>query len=416
MDRKLKLNYLLVGSILGGVVLLIILILISLKFSQVKKTAETSSILKENQGNNNQSISGYPSEEEIQNLISPPKKWQTIKVPPAKSFEKSAIAEKAINCLNKMKDQRGAYLFERLCDSSGNCKNTEGNHSGPRPIWARFKHYQKTKNKTDLLIIDEDLSTNLNEVNVIQNDFWNCKLMHELWESNLLSETEKKSIKDLCLYSLLRPSSVDEADKQINLGLVNKPNFRYLKNKFSQQNTTSIKPILIKNNLLETAFYSSEFVGKSYFTKQNIDLKRAEFFFNQATEMAIRQQKEIRYNEICTLGEASLDLFKATKDNDYLDFAKYLWINKKIYSLDYDFSGRTVCAYFANSLYQITKDIKYQKTREELLASLVSNNLDEKNRYGYVNGDGCFNSDKNEDKIRKPSNENALIIGMLLSD
>jgi len=331
-------------------------------------------------------------------------------------LNKPEIAKKTLSCLEKTKNLKGIYFFQKNCDTKNVCTGTESNHSGLRVIWAYFKSFQKTNNNGDLNKVIRDLKA-YTSVNVIQNDFWNCKLMVDLINGKGLNQQDKENAKNICLYSLLRPSMEIEAEKQIELGLVKLSNLVNIKNKIIKGDKNTIKPLIVKSDVYETSYYASEFIGRYHINKQPEELRKAEFFFDQATIILIKEQS-IDAKSVCTLGEASLDLYKVNKDKNFLDFAEFLWINKKIYEPNYDFTSKTICAFFTNDLKSLTKSDKYKKGENEIIAEAVKNNLDSKTYKLYTNDDGCFNSDNFDSQNRaiKLTSENGLLSGILLSN
>jgi len=329
-------------------------------------------------------------------------------------LNKPEIAKKTLSCLENMRNSKGIYFFQKNCDTKNVCTSTESNHSGLRVIWSYFKSFRKTNNDLNKVIRDLKAYTN---VNVIQNDFWNCKLMVDLINGKGLNQQDKENAKNICLYSLLRPSMEIEAEKQIKLGLVKLPNLMNIKNKIIKGDKNTIRPLIIKSDVFEASYYASEFIGRYLINKQPEELKKAEFFFDQATIILIKEQN-IDAKSTCTLGEASLDLYRINKDKNFLDFAEFLWINKKIYEPNYDLAGKTVCSFFANSLKTLTKSDKYKKGENEIIAEAVKNNLDSKTYKLYTNDDGCFNSDNFDSQNRaiKLTSENGLLAGILLSN
>lgn len=329
-----------------------------------------------------------------------------------------SVAEKSLACLDKMRDSRGAYLFDRKCSLPDTCEDSTGNnHSSPRPIWARYEHFLRTQDNKDLEMIDKDLTVNINKIPLIQNDFWNCKLMYDIWKNPNLDTALKDKAKQVCIHGQIDNELLDGVDTQIRERKPPVPDFnRYqqmiLDNQLARQNI-----LLLEENLLNASLYTSESVNKYSMTRDENELNRAIFFFNQALNIYINKKLDPNYKDykdVCTLGEATLDLYKASNNNAYLDFAKFL-SEREENNFYKSYSTKPVCAFFSNSLYQITNEETYRLNRDNLLFSLIKKNFDSSTYDGYFSGDGCFNSDKTEGSYYKFSNENGLITGLLFT-
>lgn len=326
------------------------------------------------------------------------------------------IAEKVLDCLDGMRDARGAYLHARDCSMSSTCEDSEGNNqAGPRVIWAWFKYYQKTGDEKILVAISDDLVTYTTKIPFIQNNFWNCKLMYELWESGSFSGEQMEEISDICLSSSHNPGLAEKADRAVGGRDVDKPDMsRFLEDLEGQAVEGVVSRILIDVGLDEAAFLTSDYVGRYRFSEDIIDLKRAQFLYNQALDMYVRGRLTDSIGisgETCLLGEASLDLYKTTRDDIYLDFASYFWKTREIKF----FPESSVCTFFANSFYEVSGEEQFRFERERLLKILIEENFDYKDYNGFFTGDGCFNNDKSLG-IFKFSKENSLIVGSLLSE
>lgn len=332
------------------------------------------------------------------------------------------IAEKVLQYLSGMKDNRNAFLSARQCSASNMCLDADlSNNSGPRPIWARLKYYQKTQKQSDLTIINSDFDINLNKkiVWTLQNDFWNCKLMIDGWKNSLLDTNLKKKIYDLCHISLINPYNYDQIDEIINSKLVDKPDFPSVMSANTYQNPNYVEVDNTNNGLFNTAFYSSEHSALYQFDKKEINLKTAGLFFNQALHMYFSNHQSINKESVCVMGESALDLYRANNDIGYLNLAKYFWDKEKIDNPTSDsniFREKVICSFFTNSLYLLSKDKKYQTARNKYLDDLINNFFDYQGYGGYYAGDGSFRGNLYNNMTNKYSSYNSLLVGLLTED
>jgi hypothetical protein len=347
-----------------------------------------------------------------------------LPAPVATLSEKDQIAKKVLTCLDGMKDNSGLYPYKQNCDEKGNCESLPDNNSGPRPIYARFHYYQKTKDPQELAIFKKDLSINNTAVSGIQNNFYNCKLIaeiqasiDEMWNNNFLMKQERNQARNICLLSKNNQQLEQIADQNLDSELAKKPDFDQVYDDLSSTKSSS-QEILLKTDLASASYYSSEYAGRYSLLTQNreTELKRAIFFYNQALLMLFQEKQTANFKDICTFGESSLDLYRVTQDEDYLKLAKYLW-SWGADQTSHDFSTKTICAYFTNSLYQETQEESYQTARSNLINDLIENNLDKTGQMSFVTGDGCFNSDKDAaGKVSKSSIDNSLLVKVLLAE
>ena len=175
------------GSIIASIILLASISYFSLSWLYKKKAGEIT-----------QPTRQAPSESipsATKNIqLGPGEKKEVVEwKQPSQELQNIEIAESALAWLNEQRDSRGVYIGGYRCLMEGECYDQQTDtRAGFSAIWGRFKHYQETKDENDLSIINKDISLYSNEsiVPIIQNDFWNCKLMYELLQSDDISEND----------------------------------------------------------------------------------------------------------------------------------------------------------------------------------------------------------------------------------
>jgi len=337
---------------------------------------------------------------------------------------KLEIAGVVLDWLEGQKDERGIYNIFLLFDTAGSkyrpvSSGTSG-HIGIAPIWGRFKHYQATGDQNDLriLAIDLDTYTDRSKINSIQNDFWNCKLMLELWQSGSFSADQKEKIKDICWQSAYyyHPDlSLVTSKKLIDGRLRNvvETEIKDLELERVIDKSISFEASLSKdddNFWFYYAPYSSDFVARYFWERDENDLKRAKFYFNKAVQIFVQKEELFGDKEICLLGIAAADLFNATQKRNYLDFSRFLF--EKVIPK----SKLPVCALFTQELFDITGDLQYQEAASKVVEILINRAFDFSQYGGYHVGDGGFRDIEGTGEVSscKSIRENGLMVGLLV--
>lgn len=343
------------------------------------------------------------------------------------------IAKKVLAWLETQKNEKGVYNVGQLCRIDGQCQRAgEDNRCGLATIWGRFKYFKKTGRSEDLEIIKKDLATytDPSKIPVIQNDFWNCRFMHEMWLSDKFSPEEKKKMENICFGSGY--SQRPEVEAIIESGPY--------KEKHNLQEVLAMKRFYITQPTVLSAYgadltlfsaHTSDFAARFLWKKDPRDLTRAKVFFDKAVD-AYKAEGENNYmNGRCVLGVSSLDLYQVSTEGCYLDFATTFFekeeLDKTCLAKEEEvFPNRcqdsifeqASCALFANGLYEMTKETKYQAFGEELTKNLIEKSFDNQGYKGEFKNDGSFYSwgrggSEKEVNIFKSVKENGLIIGVL---
>ncbi|MBD3279574.1 MAG: hypothetical protein GF390_02575 [Candidatus Pacebacteria bacterium] len=309
------------------------------------------------------------------------------------TVNKTQTAKQILSCLDSMKNDKGAYLLGKTCDPNGRCQEVKANHSGPRPIWARFKYYQKTGDQNQLNLVKNDLAINTNPdiIPAIQNDFWNCKLMAELWQSNSFSNDDKSKIRNICLFSSIRPDLVALAKQDSN------------------------QLVIALDDLKYASFYPSELVGKYKITNNTSLLDQAEFFYSQAEMLLSNNGYQNYVKEACALGESALDLYQTTNKSQYLAAAEQIWQQANVSQLNYHLDAKAICGVFSQHLYQQTQKKNYQVS-ENIVSYLINNNFDTQGKNASLSNDYCFNFKQSKNRVVKSTTNASLILVLLLMD
>ncbi|HUV46986.1 MAG TPA: hypothetical protein VMW29_02520 [Candidatus Bathyarchaeia archaeon] len=338
--------------------------------------------------------------------------------------QKLDIAAKVLSWLDDQRDSRGVYIYGYRCVLEGDCGKQElSNQAGLTAIWGRFKYYEKAQSPSDLIIINKDLGlySDENIVGAIQNNFWNCKLMYEMWQSNLFSQPQKDKIKKICdRGSYYSPEGLNSFDKvDFKTLLQQKPEST---NSFQGLSSQGMK-------LVEYAAFASDFASKYAWEKDNDDLDKARLYFNGGVKLWSQEPKGSYVEGRCVLGVAALDLYEVTKEQDYLDFSQDFLEKEKISELATTSTAGTV-TYFHNSLFEqatcglflkklavLAADEKYRETNNTLLGNLLSRLFTIPEYKNGTEGKGAFSTKtelSGQTLIERSVRENGLMVGLLV--
>ena len=391
-------------ALVSIVIILLIAIMIVSSFSQKRnsnnaKNEVINTLQRNTAGTNNNtqlnkiSLTSAPSQSTIiptstntSSLMNKKQPTQSLIIPNQTATDNVKIAKKTLDYLNLMRDQRGVYLFERVCPPSNQCIDSQGNnHSGPRPIWAWYKYFQKTVDIQAIITIKNDLLINTTKIDTVQNDFWNCNLIYYIsLDKKAFDATTIERMHQYCITSV-------------------NPNFTIDVNNQTQ-------PVNQPLDLAKAAVFISDLVGRYGFSRNSSDLDTAKKFYQTTLAQYQTQVNTVNYEQVCTLGKAALDLFVKTGNTAYKNTAIDMWNNQKVSAVGQkqEFSvlkAKVICGLFANHLSLLTDDDQYRVVKKEIINLLLANN--------YNSQDGSFFEKINE-KIYKRSTENALIAGLLL--
>ena len=391
-------------TMISVVVLLLIAITLVSSFSQKRNSNkiknEVTNTQRQNNGvtNNNAQLNkisptNTPSQSTMIPTVTSPSSLmnkiqptQSLTIPNQTPPDNIKIAKKTLDYLNLMRDQRGAYLFERSCSSSNQCTESQGNnHSGPRPIWAWYKYFQRTKDFQSILTIKNDLLINTTKIETVQNDFWNCNLIYYIsLDKKAFDATTIERMHQYCITSV-NPNFTIDVNNQVQP--VNKP-----------------------LDLAKAAVFISDLVGRFGFSRNSSDLDTAKKLYQTTLSQYQAQVNTVNYEQVCTLGKAALDLFVKTGNTAYKNTAIDLWNNQKVFAVGQkqEFSvlkAKAICGLFANHLALLTDDNQYRVVKKEIISLLLANN--------YNSQDGSFFEIINGQTYKR-STENALIAGLLL--
>jgi len=334
------------------------------------------------------------------------------------------IAQETLAWLDKQRDDRGVYHVSRACDfNNKKCDEVlpagTSAHSGLPAIWGVFKNFQITGARDTLEIVNRDINvySNNNMVSYLNNDFWNCKLMYEMWQNDSFTIEQKVKIEDLCFNSKSTYYSPPDLREKVDLELKD--------NLWQEVVKGEIVPVDINNPSFESSlsetdkdvnvitFYTSatsEFLSRYNWKKSENDLLKAKYFFNKSFQLYSMEKSLLKNNELCLFGISSVDYFKFSKGEKYLNLSKLIFDQlEKNNSLN-----QPVCAIFANDLFVATKDNKYKENRKVIVKNMIEQTYDFSGYGGLLEGNGSFlTTDEQKISFTKIIRNNGLALGVL---
>lgn len=341
-------------------------------------------------------------------------KTTTTKITPTaapKTLSNLEIAKITLDWLDKQRDERGIYYAQTRCNTSAEGKTTcdqidkagTSGHEGIAAVYARYQQYLITKDQKDLDILLKDIDNYSNQEKIfwVQNDFWNCKFMYDMWQDNMFNEEQKQKIDKICwtstyyypssevsfeLYDGIYQTRIKEEVPEVNLnGEGNKP--------IAEENEENLKQFLT-----EYSSYPSDFTARYFWKKDEKDLKMAKLFFNKVADYFFQNKSAFNGDDICLLGISSIDLSNATQERKYFDFAVKLYNENLENDLTNPQYIRPVCGIFAQNLYEETKEEKYKNSRNEISKNYINGYFDY-NGYKNFTNNGNFSSVNNDGSV-----------------
>lgn len=350
---------------------------------------------------------------------------------PGKKLGEKEVARLTFSWLDSQKTEEG-FIDSYSCQKEENEGAIYASRIFPSFLWGEFKYIEKNKDSLDFVKLEKDLDLALSIST--QNNQWNCKLMKDLWESEILPQEQKEKAKLYCkdsggegfnndssgnITEFLKTADQEELKISIIENIDN----------FIQGRQASFKDFYFN----DADSSVSDFEKASAYTSNNVvryllikeENKKEEesllglWFQSALTNYYLALQAysviEKNINNNSLLGIASLDLYKMTSEQKYLDMAQYLFDeNEKLeseqltYNYDYVYFGL-----FTKDLFETTGKEFYQgkitSIKNKIMAEQFTqpickdSELVDNERGGFKSGWGNFYLIK----------ENSLILGLL---
>lgn len=342
--------------------------------------------------------------------------------------EKLKLAKITLQYLDGRKDDLGRYWRSERCGSQEPEKCEEdmpSNRAGIPVIWGRFKYIQnlsglEKNQELAKLIADIDVYSNREITPVIQRNFLNCRLMKDLWDSDMFDDQTKEKIKKICFDGdhELNKTTIDAfsefKENQSRYEDIFLTNVKIMKNFIDgkESGVTTNKSALDQGFLLEQIpFYVSDQIAK--YRKDNLDyyLLFAKWFFNLELQRLEYQKEKVFGGELCSIGLNATDFYGMDKNQIYLDFAKTMLDKGRAVLETINAENYALCAFLAEAIKEVSGDDSYAKRRDDILKQNTLLNFDYE-KYAKKTGKGGYitrwiNVSENNPRV------NGILVGLL---
>ena len=346
----------------------------------------------------------------------------TTEISPNDTQEKYCVyAKKTLDWLDKNRDKNGKYFYEVGCDiSQKQCKDYvesgQSGHDAMTMIWARYKYFLKTGEEDQINIIKKDIDIYFKQLDEmkIQNDFWNCKFLTEMYEDKYLGEEYLIKIKKLCDSSIYQTTNnIYERLNENHTYEIIANDVPYLEKK--NINDTLLSQVKEKYNIDEIygpdcTYYPSDLVARYRKNGNEVDLKSANSYFNELLVQYYLNQNQFAPRYQCTMAISSLDLYLTNKNTRYLNWSKQIY---QTYFNNHQIQPEAKvpeCAFLNRELSKIDNSLEYDSYNFQFLDYFINNYWDGENGANVSNEEGFFETDNNRSKVLR---ENALIVNLL---
>jgi hypothetical protein len=344
---------------------------------------------------------------------------------PAEMDEYDQIAKKTLSCMDeKLKDDNGIFFGVVTCNDKNKCDVVRSNRTTHMVIWSKLKYLGKHHDQQYLESALTDAEALRKEVGSIQNIHWNAKLalemrplLDQLTQGQVITQPENDKLSEnLYQYrNVYYHQNIPEEYVDITPDAPIKISVNDLKQDLNNPDYAS-KYVLEKNNFQYLDYLPSEYIARYQLLNEGEELKKANFFFSQGLELIKKQKDQAPAKSVCMLGEASLDYYRLTQSQRYLDIAKALWSYQDLSPSSFrelNLEDKALCAYFTNSLTQITNEQDYAANLKQYMQDITSNHLNENEaKWG---SDYCFESKTTEFKNVPTKNINTYVNSVLVS-
>lgn len=314
---------------------------------------------------------------------------------PMPSLTNDQITDKVIIWLNSMKNPTDNLYFNALeCSNKGDCQLTSLDKQVVTTVlWSQYKHYKKSGSGTEFSQIKQDIvqyskrsEIENDSLRIYQLDFWHCRLLYEMAKDSVFDDEYKNQLKNICQnnnYFLARTDLIN---------IINANNLDKIFPKDQER-------YAINNTII------SDFVNMYYWFADDQLLKIANRYFVNAKNYYLKNKLFPADSAYLTI--ASLDLYLATRNRSYLDFANDLYSQFAATERNALNINQLTELCLTSQMYynSISKDLKYLNAKNTSLSTII--------KKGFDNDKGAFHSFDLNGYVYETRN-NALLVGCLI--
>jgi len=324
------------------------------------------------------------------------------------------LSKKTLSWLNTQRDERGAYTTGLECDIDLNCEiPITTNRFGFSVLWAENRYIQKINDEEQLKIFKNDIAlyADRNVVKVINNNFWNCYFMWDIWNNSNLDQASKDNLEKICFNSTYESSYgggiIDIKKMKM---VVNDLTSDLITNKAAidgqlRLNSVEDEDLIEDVNENQYFFNSSDRMARYLWKKNDNDFFNSLIDFQQSLNFYKNKQTEMKAYEGCETGIASLMLFSIWNDSRYLDLSKIILDQQTKKINQNSMKDISICGLLADKLYENTGDKTFKTKKYDIINEFLKNNFDQENSGFYS---------KSENSKIKNVKYNGIIAGLLI--
>lgn len=282
---------------------------------------------------------------------------QQIGVNKDKSADNDYMAAQLMTWLNKQKMSDGRYGFAQICTSKTDCQPlVADNRLGPQVAWGEFMYYKKHPSLALLSNINAVITTYTNNsvVSTVQNNFYNCKLMYQLWRNNLFTGLQKRQIQTLCTRSQQYPLNNYDGMDTVNDAQA----IQIMQQSGNTASAAALPSPLDADSFISAVTAVSDLATIAKWNNDDASYRLALLYFEDSLS-AYNQNAASFHDAQPLLGIAALDLYAKRGKSAYLSYAKNIFKqnnNEKCGALDHCVNTLLL----ARQLYNVTHNMNYR--------------------------------------------------------
>ena len=304
-------------------------------------------------------------------------------------------------------------------DFEKGCTNYPSNQTGADAIWARYQYYKKNADQDSLGILRSAIETYIDNDTVltIQNSFWNCKYMYDIYQDIEISEDIRDGAKEVCMKGSFNPKyeenfSEDYDFTNIYSELALMQNSSIIDNRSNMSVDSELAyDMLIQSVYASDMIYKARFfrftdmeLSEGYLFKAKYYLHEVASTYDSEVKAGVYVPKSVEY----MWGIALLDMYDYTSNIDYLNVGSS-------FLSDINVSGSGLSGKIYRLLYYDKLNEVYDYPHISQEVDLIFDNVFEENYDYYTysvshDNDGAF-IDLNDGGFVKDLRLNNLIVG-----
>lgn len=259
----------------------------------------------------------------------------------------------------------------------------------PFILWGRYKYAEVNSDYKEVIEDIDKFHSNLR--NVLQYGSWNCKLVYEAWKNNNFSNKTKDQIKDICKMSQYEFDDdivwSEDMDNILSSDMTKIEKSQIISNEGKKIPDDINKHSSLVSEMVTRLQWGAD-LPKIKKDEKLTEVELAKIYFERTLiNFSNKTNKTIK--DIAMVGIASVDMYRLTKNKEFLDFATYVFKltpqvnNRNSYDLVYH-------AWLAKELAEITKDNSYDLAKKNIMDMTIKYSFEGVSVNGAFRGAGIY--------------------------